>query len=634
MKTQPIQLAELSFDDGTPFAPAFGDVYHSRAGALAQAQHVFLGGNGLPQRWQGRERFVVLETGFGLGNNFLATWQAWREDPARCARLVFVSVEKHPLRRDDLKRAHAASPLPELAASLAAGWPPLTPNLHTLDFEGGRVRLLLALGDVADWLPELSAPVDAFFLDGFAPAKNPQMWDRRVLKALGRLAAPGATAATWSVAREVHDGLAEAGFQVQSAPGFGGKAEMTVAHYAPPFVPRRALNRSASAVAGERSVLVIGAGLAGASAAAALLARGWEVTLLERHPKAAAETSGNPAGLFHGVVTPEDGAHARFNRAAALRAGQLYSQGLASGQLQGQAGGLLRLHGEQTLPVMQAWLQRQGLPPDFVQALDAQEASQLAGVPLTAPAWHYPDGGWLAPASAVHAGLQGIQRTLWHTEVAALREAAGAWQALDAGGRVITQATAVLLANAHDALRLLGQPAWAVNAVRGQVTQLRSDWRPRLPIAGAGYAIPLPDGELLCGATQQPLDPDPTPREADHLANLANLQRLSGHAHTLADVTGGRVGWRMVSSDRLPLLGAVPDLGGTATRREQPRLLPRRPGLFTLLGLGSRGLTWAPLAGEIVAAWMSGDPLPMESSLLDTVDVARFASRAARHGEA
>jgi tRNA 5-methylaminomethyl-2-thiouridine biosynthesis bifunctional protein len=303
---------------------------------------------------------------------------------------------------------------------------------------------------------------------------------------------------------------------------------------------------------------------------------------------------------------------------------------LASGQLQGQAGGLLRLHGEQTLPVMQAWLQRQELPPDFVQALDAQEASQLAGLPLAAPAWHYPGGGWLVPASAVLAGLQGIQRMLWQTEVSALRETDGGWQALDASGRVIAQASAVLLANAHDALRLLGQPAWAVNAVRGQVTQLRSAWRPRLPIAGAGYAIPLANGELLCGATQQPLDGDPTPREADHLANLANLQRMSGHAHTLADVTGGRVGWRMVSSDRLPLLGAVPDLGGAATRREQPRLLPRRPGLFTLLGLGSRGLTWAPLAGEIVAAWMSGDPLPMESSLLDAVDVARFASRAAR----
>ena len=620
----------VAFEEGTPFAPAFGDVYHARAGALTQAQHVFLNGNGLPERWRCRERFVVLETGFGLGNNFLATWQAWREDPARCGRLVFMSVEKHPLRREDLRRAHAASPLPDLASQLVEAWPPLTPNLHTLDFEGGRVRLLLALGDVADWLPELTAQVDALFLDGFAPYRNPQMWDRRVLKALGRLAAPDATAATWSAAREVRDGLAEAGFTVQKAPGFGGKAEMTVARYAPAFVPRRALNRSAGAVTGGRSALVIGAGLAGASAAAALVARGWEVTLIERHARPAAETSGNPAGLFHGVVTPEDGAHARFNRAAALRASQCYRTGLASGELQGRLDGLLRLHGEQSLQAMQRWLQQQGLPTGYVQALDAHRASELAQVALNAPAWHYPGGGWLVPATLVQAGLQGVQRTLWLSEVAALRAADAGWQALDADGRVIAQAAAVLLANAQDALRLLGQPDWPVNAVRGQVTQLRSGWSPRLPVAGAGYAIALAGGELLCGATQHPHDMDPALREADHLANLANLQRLSGQTHTLHDVSGGRVGWRMVSSDRLPLLGAVPDLAVDVARREQPRLLPRRPGLFTLLGLGSRGLTWAPLAGEIVAAWMSGDPLPMESSLLDTVDVARFESRKAR----
>jgi tRNA 5-methylaminomethyl-2-thiouridine biosynthesis bifunctional protein len=275
-------------------------------------------------------------------------------------------------------------------------------------------------------------------------------------------------------------------------------------------------------------------------------------------------------------------------------------------------------------------VQRQGLPADYVQAVDASQASALAAVPLNAPAWHYPGGGWLRPGSVVQAGLRGVPRCLWQVSVHALREADAGWQALDAEGRVIAQADAVLLANAHDALRLLGHPAWPITAVRGQVTLLHSTWRPRLPLAGAGYAIPLPSGELLCGATQQPLDDDATVREADHLANLANLQRLSGVPHAVSQVLEGRVGWRMVSSDRLPVLGAVPDLGTDTQRRDQPRLLPRRPGLFTLCALGSRGLTWAPLAGEILAAWMSGDPLPIESSLLDSVDVARFASRAAR----
>ena len=181
MNTAPIVPAVLAFDDrGVPMSAEYDDIYHPQSGALAQAAHVFLAGNGLPGRWRGRESFVILETGFGLGNNFLATWQAWRDDPQRCARLVFVSIEKHPLTRLDLTAIHRTSALPELAGALQAAWPPLTPNLHELSFDDGRVRLLLALGDVQAWLPELVAEVDAYYLDGFAPAGNPRMWDERV----------------------------------------------------------------------------------------------------------------------------------------------------------------------------------------------------------------------------------------------------------------------------------------------------------------------------------------------------------------------------------------------------------------------------------------------------------------------
>ena len=189
MNSTPIAPAALSCDArGLPFSAEYRDIYHPRSGALVQARHVFIGGNALPQRWQERDRFVVLETGFGLGNNFLATWQAWRDDPRRCARLVFISVEQHPLTRADLIAVQRESAVPELADALQRAWPPLTHNLHRLSFDDDRVELLLALGDVQAWLPELVAEVDAFYLDGFAPDRNPRMWDERVCKALGRLA--------------------------------------------------------------------------------------------------------------------------------------------------------------------------------------------------------------------------------------------------------------------------------------------------------------------------------------------------------------------------------------------------------------------------------------------------------------
>jgi tRNA 5-methylaminomethyl-2-thiouridine biosynthesis bifunctional protein len=169
VKTTPISAAEVDFSEpAVARAPAYDDLYHPRSGAFAQAQQVFLEGNGLPERWRRRARFTILETGFGLGNNFLATWTALRSDPARCERLFFVSIEKHPLSRADLQRAHSTSQAPELARQLIAAWPPATCNLHTLDFEAGRVRLLLAYGDVQAWARELVARVDAFYLDGFA----------------------------------------------------------------------------------------------------------------------------------------------------------------------------------------------------------------------------------------------------------------------------------------------------------------------------------------------------------------------------------------------------------------------------------------------------------------------------------
>src|SRR6185295_16452359 len=212
-----ITAARLAFAaDGTPFSETFGDVYHSAEGGLAQARHVFLAGNGLPERWRGRDLFTVLETGFGLGLSFLATWNAWRDDSARCRRLHFVSIEKHPFAAGDL--AFLWEKYPELkkeSRELIALWPMLVPGVHRMEFEGGKVVLTLFMGDIADGLPQLQLAADAIYLDGFAPQKNPQMWEPALLRHLGRLAAPGATLATWSVASSVRSSLEGAGFAVE-----------------------------------------------------------------------------------------------------------------------------------------------------------------------------------------------------------------------------------------------------------------------------------------------------------------------------------------------------------------------------------------------------------------------------------
>lgn len=227
MAIEPARLTLAA--DGTPVSELYGDVYHSAAGGHAQARHVFLAGNGLPARWRGRARFAILETGFGLGLNFMATWLAWKGDPERCRELEFVSVEKHPLRAADLAGAHAGWPeFAPLAAELDARWPPLTPGEHRIGLEGGRVVLRLVFGDAVEALPRLDAAADAFYLDGFSPAKNPELWSPALCLSLARLAKPGATLATWSVAGCVRQALAAAGFAVDKRPGFAGKRQMLV----------------------------------------------------------------------------------------------------------------------------------------------------------------------------------------------------------------------------------------------------------------------------------------------------------------------------------------------------------------------------------------------------------------------
>jgi tRNA 5-methylaminomethyl-2-thiouridine biosynthesis bifunctional protein len=642
MKTRPLEPARLGATvDGVPFSEDYGDVYHPRTGALQQARHVFLGGNGLPGRWQGRERFVVLETGFGLGNNFLATWDAWRGDPHACTRLHFVSIERHPLHREALRSVARDPAVGPLAEQLSAAWPPLTPNLHRLVFEGGRVELLLALGDAADWLPELVAQVDAFYLDGFAPARNPDIWQPRLFKAMGRLAAPGATAATWTAARAVRDGLRSAGFEVASAAGQGGKRDITLARFAPAFAPRHPPGRT-RATRSTGHALVVGAGLAGCAAAAALAEQGWQCTLFDRRDGPAQEASGNPAGLFHGIVNAQDGVHARFNRAAALEAQRRIAHAISAQGVAGEVSGLLRLEtAGADAAAMQQMLDRLGLPQEYVQALDASRASALAGMDLRHPAWFYPGGGWVRPGGWSKAMLEAAADAIdfrGGTSVHSLSHSGERWRLGDAAGAVIAEGDVVVLANAGEALHLMGSPAWPLQRVRGQLSVIQTSALPlgcRIPIAGAGYLLPGLHGQFVFGATSQPGDDDPSVREQDHRSNLAQLQRLTGVALDIPPKRlQGRTAWRWVSEDRLPVVGAVPDEAAAlrAARIDQARLVPRLPGLYVLTALGSRGITWCSLAAQVLASAIAGSPAPLESSLLDALDPARFLVRAARRG--
>jgi tRNA 5-methylaminomethyl-2-thiouridine biosynthesis bifunctional protein len=645
-----IEPAKLAFDSaGTPYSPEYGDVYHSADSGPGQARHVFVGGNDLPRRWAGARVFTILEAGFGLGLNFLATWREWRADAARCDRLHFVSIEKHPFTRSALQTLHLRyAEFAPLAEQLQHAWPPLVAGLHRLHFDDGRLTLTLAFGDADLLLPRLRLRADAIYLDGFAPRRNPQMWSPRLMQRLSRLARPGTTIATYSSAGMVRQGLEAAGFALEKCPGFGRKRDMLRGSFAPRWPARRPPEHSPQAT--RRHAIVIGAGLAGSAISERLASRGWQVDLIERHAPPTAHAPGMHAGVFHPHISRDDCVLSRAARSGFLYAVARWLALEQAGQALAWARcGVLQLagdaHREQRMTEAIAAL---AYPPDYAQYVERRVAETLAGCRLTSGGWWFSGAGWIRPRGLIAAQLaaagasKGSSALTPHFGIGvhAIARNGGEWQALAADGRPIATAPVLVLANANDTTRLasIAQP---LRNIRGQITFLPAQFltAPRVVLTGSGYVLPAADGVVITGSTYDQDDDDPEPQARSHEANLLRLAQLLPHAQLALEVSklDGAVGFRCVAPDRMPLVGAMPDVN--AARAEKDGLsgaqltdLPRCPGLYAASAFASRGLVWAAMAGELLSSLIEGEPLPLEGDLVDALDPGRFVMRQARHG--
>jgi len=617
--------ARLEFaPDGTPYSAAFDDIYHSADGGPGQARHVFLGGNDLPRRWQGRQRFVILETGFGLGLNFLATWQAWRNDPQRSRRLHFVSLEKHPFTAADLAIAQQAWPeFAGLAQQLQRRWPLLTPGMHRLYFEQDQLVLTLLFGDAGNQLRSIDASVDAFYLDGFAPAKNPELWSPAFCKGLARMASPGATLATWSIAAKLREALSAAEFDPERRPGYARKPEMLVAR----FRSRRPERRPLPA---ERRAIVIGAGIAGSTTAHRLAAAGWQVTVLEQAAEPGTGASSNLAGMLRPLPSADDNRLSRLTRAGFLATRALLG---ALPEARWSPCGVLHLAREAEHQAQQRRAVEQlGWPAELLQFVDADAASRRLGQPVKQGGWWFPGGGWVQPSSLCRAALAAFPERIdcrFSTAVARLEPGSDGWRALAADGRLLAAAPVLIMASGVAAPRF-AQFAWLPQrSGRGQVSHLPSAAGPALDtvLFQIGYAMPEVDGVRLIGASLSYEDDEAGERVADHADNLARLRlTLPGFAAGLDPATlYGRVGFRPMSPDRLPIVGAVP-LPGAATNRRL-RDLPAQPGLWCVQGYGARGIVWSALMADLLLSRLEGEPLPLENDLVDAVNPGRFLLR-------
>ena len=595
---RPDDASPVQWDEnGLPRSRLFDDVYFSAQDGLAESRAVFLAGCGLPEAWAGRRRFVVGELGFGSGLNILALLELWARTREPGARLQVFSVEAYPMPAVDAARVLSHWPeLGGLAEQLVARWPRRARGFHRIDFEEIGASIDLAVMDAAEALSAWDGRADAWFLDGFSPQANPGMWSQEVLSALARHSAPGARAATFTVAGAVRRGLAEQGFSVDKRPGFGRKRERLEALLPGAPEPQAAAPR----------VAIVGAGIAGAALARAFAAQGLRAMVIEADAPGAGG-SGNPAGLVMPRLDAGGEAVAQLYAQAFARACDLYDAApgavIARGALQLETG-----------PKDPSRFDRIAASDLFeagrLQRLSTAQASQALGEDGATAGLSLADARVVEPAAVLGDWLS--QADQIQAKVAGLESSEDGWRLLDASGAVIALADIVCLAGGL-AVRDLA-PSLPLSPVRGQVSMIRGP-EPPAAVMGAGYLIPTRDG-LLFGATHDRDDVDLSVRAADHDRNLDLLAQVRpALAAQLAQAPWtGRASLRAACPDFLPLAGP----------------LPGRPGLHVLSGLGSRGFCAAPLLAEHVAALALAAPSPLPTRLAAIVDPGRFAERARR----
>ncbi|MBA4501021.1 bifunctional tRNA (5-methylaminomethyl-2-thiouridine)(34)-methyltransferase MnmD/FAD-dependent 5-carboxymethylaminomethyl-2-thiouridine(34) oxidoreductase MnmC [Marinobacterium marinum] len=642
-----LSTARLNWQESIPESEQFGDIYFNRAGGVAETEHVFLNANRLGERFSAHKggHFVIAETGFGTGLNFLCARALWLQQAPAQGQLHFISCEKYPLTADDLARALAAFPqFADGAAQLLNAYPAPVPGFFTLRFDEGRVLLTLLLGDALDSLPRLDARVDAWFLDGFAPSKNPELWNEQLFEQIARLSGPGTSCATFTAAGLVRRGLEAAGFEIQKIPGFGRKREMICGTFTGPSGYRPPAGQPVwfqrpPPIRDDRPVIVIGAGLAGATTARALAEQGLPVLVVERHSAPAAEGSGNPQGALYAKLPAKPTPPGRFHLAGLnyTRALIRHLQGLYP--TLGQLCGVLQLATNDKERQRQQQLIETGAYPDtLVRLVSATEASELAAQPCPSSALFFPAAGWVSPPALCRYLLDHpLIQCHYNMQVEALQPTDTGWQLAGTD----FSAARVVICCANEALRFEQLAHLPLKPIRGQTTQTEQpSGMPPLNtvVCGEGYISPPLQGHYCFGASFKLKDTRLDIRDTEHQHNLDILHRaLPQLADALAcQPRQGRAALRCSSADYLPLVGPVADQQRFVTTyaklRDDARWQfdtppPLLPGLFVNTGHGSKGLISCPISAQLLAGQISGAPLPLEDELIRIIHPARFTIR-------
>ena len=688
-----IENAVLDWNEtGSPLSTEFDDIYFSNHDGLEEARYVFIKQNGLPKRWHDfdRRRFVVAETGFGTGLNFLALWQtfkAFREQhpDATVKELHFISFEKSPLTQQDLLKAHQVWPeLAEFSQKLIQHYPPAVADCHRIVLEDGMITLDLWFGDINDCLPQVwvgnEGIVDAWFLDGFAPKKNPAMWNQNLFNSMANMARLGCTVSTFTADSSVHQGLSDAGFDIKKAKGFGINPPMTVGtvtknHQQANFKPWFARSPQQAPQSEPSDIAIIGGGVASATTAISLIRRGQSVTIYCADNELAQGASGNRQGAVYPLLNGKHDPLSRFFAPGFIYARQFVEQAAQHCQFDHDWCGVTQLAWDENgkniteaekqlaLATNDKKLGRQtkkldcmldgGFPESLLRSLDVEQTLAITGVETDCRSVNYPLGGWLCPQQLTQALIESAVKTgklhlHLNSDVTALEqienENSHQWQLTFADGATVNHTT-VVVASGHRFNQYPQTAPIPTSSVRGQVSHVPTNnalAKLETVLCYDGYLTPANTHthSHCVGASYARRNCDLDYNEVDQ---QQNKQRLLDSVPATAswvdaiDVDGfelqqrARVGVRCASRDHLPFVGNVCRYDDLITQYQDlkdnqlyAQNVPVYQNLFAIVGLGSRGLSSAPLLGELLASQICGDPLPLPHTVLDALHPGRM----------
>lgn len=664
---------KLSFkEDGAPYCNRFDDIYFDSKTGSSQSVEVFIKANNITERLnENQENFTIGETGFGSGLNFLLTLQAYQtyrkthlsslshqaanEIQPPLTKLTFISVEKYPLNRDQLKASLSILPeLTELAELLIEQYPiengSVLPEKCQLTFFDDNVSLILIFNDATEGLASVPTNkmglMDAWYLDGFSPTKNPDMWSEALFEQVARLSKEQATLSTFTIAGKIRRQLVAAGFRVKKQATSGFKKEILTAKFQQNKDTGKGYQLRPT-ITKPGQVAIIGGGIASACAAYALTKQGVKVTLYCQESKVAQGASSNAIGALYPLLHQQKDDISLFYEQAFWHAKALYQELLEQGfHFSHDWCGLLEvsykealIKRQQTFEKLNAW------PSELIRSINAQEANKLSGISVDLGGLFMPNAGWVAPAELVAQLFAAAKKTnrltiKTSTQVRSIEQVPDESWVLQTDQGDIKEKVLIVCGGA-ETLNINQVNQLPLAAVRGQITSMHSNERMSklsTVICHKGYLTPLNKGVHCVGATFDKDDMDTTVRHEDDVYNIDMLEKCLPNLTqwTINDVKQSKARQRCVTPDHLPMVGAMPDIKAHQTiyahlakdkNWKYNQAAPVVNNLYVMTGFGARGLCSAPLLADILCADICGTPYPVDNKTLFNLSSNRFVIR-------